>query len=286
MTLFEKFEQHKILYSYFAVFIYFFINNTINASSVWMEQTRDNTPAIAMWEPFVWEYTSAVCTLLLLPLVVAIFRRFPPKFDNLKRQFAIHFIVSGLFSLAHVLSMVLLREWIYLLNDGSYDFGPWLREFWYEYRKDVWGYLFFFFVFQMANFIYVRLKGEASIIADDEEGASVTELARAPEHFLVKKLDKEFLVKVADIEWLESAGNYVNLHSGGRIYPLRTTLAKLSERLSTAGFSRIHRSYAVNHNAIESISYQPSGDGDVLLNAGKMLNLSRRYKDGFKQALS
>jgi DNA-binding LytR/AlgR family response regulator len=72
-------------------------------------------------------------------------------------------------------------------------------------------------------------------------------------------------VKVDNIEWMESAGNYVNLQSGGRIYPLRFTLVDLSKRLAEKGFCRTHHSFAVNFSAIDHISYQPSGDGDISL---------------------
>lgn len=84
---------------------------------------------------------------------------------------------------------------------------------------------------------------------------------------------------------MESAGNYVNLHSGGRIYPLRSTLADLSKRLAEKGFCRTHRSYAVNFSAIDHITYQPSGDGKITLRNGSVVALSRRYKDEFKQRL-
>ena len=122
--------------------------------------------------------------------------------------------------------------------------------------------------------------------AVNESQANHVEPTVPPKHFLVKKLDKEFLVKVEDIEWIESSGNYVNLHSNGRIYPLRSTLTKISERLACAHFSRVHRSFAVNHQAIDNISYQGSGDGEITLKGGKRLALSRRYKDEFKKALS
>lgn len=100
--------------------------------------------------------------------------------------------------------------------------------------------------------------------------------------FLVKKLGKEFIVKVSDIDWLESSGNYVNLHSGERIYPLRATLTQLSKQLEAQGFCRIHRSHAVKLDAIESITPLPSGDSEITLHSGKKLNLSRRYKEQFK----
>ena len=93
------------------------------------------------------------------------------------------------------------------------------------------------------------------------------------------------MIRVEDIEWLEASGNYVNLHSKGRIYPLRATLSNTLLQLGCKGFSRIHRSLAVNHTAIDSISYDSSGDGDILLKSGQQLALSRRYKDAFRAAL-
>ena len=216
-----------------------------------------------------------------------IFKRFPIKLTNIKKQLLVHLVGTLFFNLFHVLIMVALREVAYLIAGGNYSFGPWFRELLYEYRKDAWGYIVWCGLFNIGLAAFARIKGEASAIASNENDAEQPSSgnSKAPEHFLVKKLDKEFLVKVADIEWLESAGNYVNLHSQGRIYPLRSTLSDLCSRLEPVGFSRIHRSLGVNHNAIDSISYASSGDGEITLKSGKCLNLSRRYKDEFKQKL-
>lgn len=282
MTWFERFEQHKSRYIFLFLISYFFINTTINATSEWMEATRDGVPDFHISEPFVWEYSSAISILFLLPLLAAFWQRHPLRLANFKSQLAKHFVASLLFSILHVSIMVLLRELAYWSAGSNYDFGPILREFIYEYRKDVWGYAFFLLFYQLYQFIYSRLKGEANLI-DSEPAQQVA--TQTPEHLLVKKLDREFLVKVDNIEWMESAGNYVNLHSNGRIYPLRATLADLSKRLETKGFCRTHRSYAVNFAAIEHISYQPSGDGEITLKSGATVALSRRYKDEFKQRL-
>ena len=282
----ERFDRNRALYIYLALAAYIFINNTINASSVWMEHNRDGVADIQLWEPFAWEYTSALSTLLLLPFLIFAFRRNPPRWASVGRQLGWHLLATLLFATAHVSLMVLMRELLYALDGGSYNFGPWLQEFWYEYRKDAWGYAIVFCLYHLSRLAYSRLKGEASLIEEDEPAAGSPALPVVPEHFLVKKLDKEFLVRVADIEWIESSGNYVNLHSRGRIYPLRGTLKDIAERLAPAGFSRIHRGLIVNHNAIEHISIQSSGDGEVQLQCGKQLNLSRRYRDAFKQALA
>ena len=282
MTWFERFDKHKGRYIFLLVSSYVFINNTIIATSDWMEETRDGTPEFTLIEPFIWEYSSAIGVLLLLPLLAIFWQRSPLKLSNVKSQLAKHLVASLLFSITHVSIMVLLREVAYWAMAGNYDFGSIMREFIYEYRKDVWGYAFFLFYYQLYQFIYSRLKGEANLIDAEPEQQIPTHV---PNHLLVKKLDREFLVKVDDIEWMESAGNYVNLHSGGRIYPLRATLAELSKRLSEKGFCRTHRSYGVNFSAIDHISYLPSGDGEISLRNGTVVALSRRYKNEFKQRL-
>ena len=298
----EMFEQRPLLYSYLLITIYLLINNSINATSVWMEHSRDPLNTLQLWEPFLWEYSSAFSTLLLCPFLGWMYRRYPMRLSNLKPLLLAHLLGSLVFSMAHVFFMVAIRSGVYALLQRGYDFGPLFREFFYEYRKDVWGYLFFFGMYQLLQFVYRRLKGEASLIqtGDDEAEPALSDHQHSDQHndqqrqqhanppatiqshFLVKKLDKEFLIAIQDIEWLEASGNYVNLHSKGRIYPLRATLSKIMKQLAPQGFSRIHRSFAVNHHAVESISYQPSGDGDILLKTGQQLALSRRFKDEFR----
>ncbi|WP_244370185.1 LytR/AlgR family response regulator transcription factor [Pseudoalteromonas xiamenensis] len=284
-TWFERLDQHQRFYGYMGLAIYLLINNSINASTQWMEFTRHGKPSISLWEPFVWEYSSALSTFCLMPLLFWLFRTFPPRFSHIRKQIVIHLVGTIIFSLGHIALMVLIRHLAYLWAGGQYDFGDWVREGWYEYRKDAWGYVSLFIVYHLVRFGFSRVKGEAVPITS-EQAPDVNSVEPYPEHFLVRKLDKEFLVKVAEIEWLESSGNYVNLHSNGRVYPLRGTLSNVLQRLKAAGFSRIHRSYGVNHHAIESIQYQTSGDGEIKLKAGTHLPLSRRYKEEFKRSFS
>ncbi|RPJ68822.1 LytTR family transcriptional regulator [Alteromonas sediminis] len=267
-----------------ALFIYMLINNTINVTSVWMEITRDGQPEFALWELFVWEYSSLLANIALLPLIFLVWQQHPLRFSHPYRQLLMHFGVSLLYAIGHVSLMVAMREGVYALAGGNYDFGPVLREFFYEYRKDVWGYLFFLFIFNIYHRVLSRVSGEANIIANSEKEA-VSAPHVPPEHLLVKKFDKEFLVKIDEVDWLEASGNYVNLYVGERIYPLRSTLSQLTTKLDSQ-FTRIHRSHAVNHRAIAHIQYSPSGDGEVTLKSGATLAVSRRYKDQLKQKLT
>ena len=67
--------------------------------------------------------------------------------------------------------MVVFREGIYWFAGGDYQFGPWLSELFYEYRKDAWGYVTWLILFNAYFIMLARLKGEASAISL----ASVTE---------------------------------------------------------------------------------------------------------------
>jgi hypothetical protein len=248
-----------------------------------MEAKRKGEPLpFQLWEPFVWEYSSAIGMLMLFPLLVLLLRKLPFDWLSSKRSLLYYFLASIVFSLAHVSIMVGIREVIYVVMDVSYDFGDFWLEIFYEYRKDLWSFISFIIFIKGYQFILSRLQGEANPVAQSED----ENISKSFDRFLVKKLGKEFIVKVNDVEWLEASGNYVNLHMKGRIYPTRATLGKLIEQISEKGFCRIHRSHAINLDYIESITPLSSGDSEVKLYTGKVLNLSRRYKESFKGQLA
>ncbi|NMP30391.1 LytTR family transcriptional regulator [Thalassotalea sp. M1531] len=282
----QHFQQNKLRYEILFLVCYFIINATILATSVVMEAQRksDNLP-FELWEPFIWEYTSALSTLMLFPCIIFFLNKAPLNWQKIKQSLAIYFAASSLFSVSHVAIMVALRKLIYLSQAGSYDFGNIAYEMLYEYRKDLWAFIFFVAAIHAYRFILSRLYGEANPIQEGEE-EKTTDAPVSIERLLVKKLGKEFIINVTDVEWMESSGNYVNLYINDRIYPLRSTLGKLSEQLIDKGFCRIHRSHAVKLDAIESITPLSSGDSEIKLKSGKVLNLSRRYKEHFKLSLT
>lgn len=282
MTKFAHFQKNKLRYEIAILFCYLFINNTLLATSVIMEAKRKEAPLpFQLWEPFLWEYASAVSMIMLFPVVVLMLRKLPFDWLAVKRSLIYYFFASILFSLSHIAIMVAIKEVVYLLMGGNYQFGDFWFELFYEYRKDLWSFIFLIILINTYNFVFSRLQGEANPVAQSEDDSINPSFDR----LLVKKLGKEFIIKVEDVEWLEASGNYVNLHINGRIYPMRATLNKLTEQISEKGFCRIHRSHAINLERIESITPLPSGDSEVKLSTGKVLNLSRRYKESFKSQL-
>lgn len=227
---------------------------------------------VATWEPWVWESTSGLLWLMIIPLLLAFDHRFPLDRHSFRRNLPFHIAFTIPFSLMHVLGMVVLRELAYWWVGGNYDFGNWPRQLGYEYLKDFRTYAGFLGPIYLYRFVLRRWQGEASL-PDDTEDESVP-----ADRFLVKKLGKEFLVRTEDIEWLEASGNYVNLHANGRVYPLRETMSAMERRLEAQGFLRVHRSAIVNMDRIAEIVPFDTGDAEVRLDTGANVPVSRRYR--------
>jgi hypothetical protein len=234
------------------------------------------------WEPAVWEWSSNLVLLALVPFLVWFTRRFPLHFDTWRRHLPWHVLGSLGWSLAHVVAMVAIRKAVYAAQGDHYEFGNPLLEFGYEYLKDVRGYAFSVFVIEIYRLLLRRAQGEARLLDAPDEGAPAEPVER-PERFLVRKLGREFLVNAADIEWAQAAGNYVNLHVKQRDYPLRTTIAALEQRLDPARFQRVHRSYLVNLDQVGAIEPLDTGDARLHLREGGTLPCSRTYRQQLRE---
>jgi hypothetical protein len=236
----------------------------------------------AVWEPVVWEMSSCLVILALMPGLLAFDHRYPlGRRDTWRQNVGRHVAASVVYSLLHVLSMVGLRHLAYFAAGSRYDVGSWPRILGYEYLKDVRTYGAVLAGVYLYRLLLLRLRGEARLLAEPDEGPPVEPVER-PERFLVRKLGKEFLVAAVEIEWLEAAENYVNLHARGRTYPLRSTMAAIEKRLDPARFVRVHRSHIVNLEHIVEIEPLDTGDARLLLKDGSRVPCSRRYRPALR----
>ncbi len=60
-------------------------------------------------------------------------------------------------------------------------------------------------------------------------------------------------LKFNDILYLEADANYTNIFANNKKYVLRSTLKELEQKLEGHHFSRIHKSFLINLNAIDAI---------------------------------
>lgn len=249
----------------------------------WVDYHRLGVP-LDWWQPVSWSWSSALLTLALVPAVLWFSRRWPLHLDTLSRNLPWYALASVVWSLAHVVGMVALRKLVYAAQGAVYDFGDWPNEFLYEYSKDVRTFIGMVLLIHGYRLLVLRLQGEASLLDEPDTGPPVEPLER-PQRFLVRKLGREFLIAVDDVEWLQASGNYVNLHLGGRDYPLRSTIAGIEAKLDPDRFVRTHRSYIVNLDRVASIEPLDSGEARIHLRDGSTVPCSRRHRQALKGRL-
>lgn len=156
----QHFQKYKLRYEIAFLCIYFFINNSLIATSVVMEaQRKSGELPFALWEPFLWEYSSAIAALLLFPLIVLLLDKLPFNWQAIRRYISIYLLSSIVFSISHTGIMVSIRELVYGVQSLNYDFGDLWFELLYEYRKDLWSFIFFVIAIHAYRFILSRLQG-------------------------------------------------------------------------------------------------------------------------------
>ena len=147
---------------------------------------------IAAWKPFVWEMSSVLIVMLLVPLVFRLERRFRIDSRPRLRIAAVHAAGLVVFSAVHTTVMLLLRELAYTAMGDSYDFGPTGVRYFYELQKDVILYAVILTVcFAMREF-RVRRASElrASQLAAEASEARLRQLtAQIEPHFLFNSLN-------------------------------------------------------------------------------------------------
>jgi hypothetical protein len=252
------------------------INSVINLLDI--ERAELNFEA---WQPIVWEWSSCLVGLALVPAVIFFEKKFPLYYGVFRKHIPVHIIGSMMYYVIHVAGMVALRKWIYASQSSFYDFGNWPLELGYEYLKDWQTYTGILLVLAMYRLLLLRLQGEARLLDTPDDGPELEPVER-PERFLVKKLGKEFLIAAAEVEYLQASGNYVNLHLHARDYPLRSTMAAIEPRMDPNKFVRVHRSYMVNLDFIQEIEPLETGDARILMKDGSKIPCSRRYRATLK----
>ncbi len=258
-----------------------------NLSIQWADAAREHA-SFDLPTAVINEGSSIAISLCLLPLLLAACHRWPLALDNWKHRLPLYLFGSIAWTLLHVGGMVALRKLIHASLGGRYDYGPWLGNLLYEYGKDA--QTFFLIVTVAHGFAwYARLRqGEAHALSSPDEGVpKVPEsMPDRPQRFLVRKLGREFLIATDDIEWLQANGNYVNLHLGGQVYPLRSAIGGIESQLDDSRFLRVHRSHIVNLRFIVSIEPTEAGDALIHMKDGAVVPCSRTYRTALRQEIN
>ena len=87
-------------------------------------------------------------------------------------------------------------------------------------------------------------------------------------------------LKIEDILYAEAMGDYVKLHLSKNFFAIHSTLKVVEERLPASVFIRVHRSFIVAINRIETIR-----DGAVIIN-GKAVPVADAYRAALNKRMN
>jgi hypothetical protein len=226
-----------------------------------------------LWEPALWETTSLIVAIALLPLArtgALLIRsgRYRPV------ALALALLALALtYASLHIAGMGVLRECAYGLLGYTYRF-PWARQIPYELRKDLFSFTAFVVVFWLGQ----RAVAQRSMMPA-EAAPDVTTASPTDSQFWLRDGRISVLVDASDIVSVSSAGNYVEYQlTGGRNHLIRATLQSQEARLATLGIVRVHRGRLVNLKRVVALEGRPSGDFEIRLDTGETVAGSRRFR--------
>jgi DNA-binding LytR/AlgR family response regulator len=229
-----------------------------------IETSGFRVPALAVRS---WSIVRELCAAaLLLPLVLAGFRRVPP--------------VSGASALAHGAASIAFGLLVYAAAGGVA--GPLNVD-----RLN--GAVALYWILLAARWCHLSLRGPELQRAEQLS----LDLVRAPsaasshrERFVVRRRGREVVVPAGEINWIQAAGHDVVLHLGGASYRLRESMQSVEQSLDPSSFVRVHRSRIVNLDRVRDIRPWAWGDFRIVMQDGSVVNFSRRYRDRLEELLS
>ena len=96
--------------------------------------------------------------------------------------------------------------------------------------------------------------------------------------FVIKEKGFEYTIHVEDVLYIEASSMYAELHCLDAKVLYRTALNLLEQQLP-ANFIRIHRSFIVNKNFVESIKYLNNSTYMLTMKNEDVIISSRKYKE-------
>ncbi|MFN6178046.1 MAG: LytR/AlgR family response regulator transcription factor [Flavobacteriales bacterium] len=101
---------------------------------------------------------------------------------------------------------------------------------------------------------------EMRVLRERDRLYSLMEEGSDQEYLFVKSKGRQIRLRMRDITYLEALKDYVGIHVGGQRYVIHSTLQDLEGRVSARQFLRIHRSFIVRLDKIQTVE-----DGQVTL---------------------
>jgi DNA-binding LytR/AlgR family response regulator len=129
--------------------------------------------------------------------------------------------------------------------------------------------------YSLERFLMAVSKAEEILQRSNTEIESVSsDFMFIKENKLIKKIDCN------DILWIEAMGDYVKINIHSKWHIVHATLKQLEDRLDSAKFMRVHRSYIVALPKIDTV------EESAILIAGNVIPIAESYKAKFLKKIN
>ena len=102
---------------------------------------------------------------------------------------------------------------------------------------------------------------------------------------MIRERGQNHLVSVAMIDYVEAQDDYIVIHTGGKTWMKTQSLSDLEAQMDNTQFVRVHRSYLVNVESVQSMGRISKDVQSVVLKDGVELPVSRAGLERLKAVM-
>ena len=102
-----------------------------------------------------------------------------------------------------------------------------------------------------------------------------------PHTIKIQTNGKSVYLELSRIKFIETSNNCIIIHTSNKKYVKYQSLKRFMEEQAHPSLKRVHRSYVINVNFIDSVQKNKNGDGSIVLQGGEVIKLSRNYSIKF-----
>ena len=115
----------------------------------------------------------------------------------------------------------------------------------------------------------------AELPAPDALSHLLAAASQRPARILIRDRNQVHVIAVNTIETVQAQDDYVSIQTAGRTYLKTQPLAELAAQLDPAQFVRVHRSYVLNVNYLQSLERATKDSFVAVLHSGQKIPISR-----------
>ncbi len=103
----------------------------------------------------------------------------------------------------------------------------------------------------------------------------LADASQRPARILIRDHNRVHVIAVENVEYVQAQDDYISIHSAGRDYLKTQSLAELITQLDPARFVRVHRSYLLNLDFLQSLERATKDSYVAVLRNGQHIPVSR-----------